>query len=99
MTALLSEPILAVKESVLGIVTRFGLAILTRGGGGVLPLAGAAGGESAVAGRPIGVGDVPRPITTPRTRAKTTTAIQIEERPIKSVLPFRQGPRTGWPVR
>src|SRR5438105_898138 len=99
MTALLSEPILAVKESVLGIVTRFGLAIPTTGGGGVLPLAGAAGGGSAVAGRPIGAGDVPRPITTPRTRATTTTALQIEDRPIRSALSSRPGPRAGRPAR
>src|SRR5438309_1586147 len=99
MTALLSEPILAVKESVLGIVTRFGLAIPTTGGGGVLPLAGTADGGSAVAGRPIGVGDVPRPITTPRTRATTTAAIQIEGRPIRSVLQSWRGPRPGRPAR
>src|SRR5436853_689535 len=96
MTALLSEPILAVKESVFGIVTRFGLPIPTTGGGGVLPLAG---GGSAVAGRPIGAGDVPRPITTPRTRATTTTAIQIEDRTIRSALSSRPGPWTGWPAR
>src|SRR5579864_1238738 len=96
MTAVLSEAMLAVNCRVTGIVIRFGWATPTSGGGGVRPLTDAAGGGSALAGRLVGAGTVPRPISNPTPKAATTMGIQTHDRRIK-ILP--RAPRRSRSIR
>src|SRR5207302_9036197 len=83
---------LAVSESVSGIVTRLGCATPTSGGAGVRLLGEAAGGGSAPAGLPAGTGAVPRPRTRPRPKAATTDGIQIQDPRVTSARLSLQEP-------